>query len=138
MSRGTDIRFQNSSHRRNARIIYNDGAFFANQTTFCNACSFPSFRRESKQQVQSGRPCRVSAVLAYLQEGVAELGESVLSGLWTQMTKELNLDELRSTMQVTPPLRSVLPYSTHRVHLHRLQRRNSENERSDFESGLPA
>lgn len=69
---------------------------------------------------------------------MVELGESVLSGLWTQTMKELNLDESRSKMQVTPPLRSVLPYSTHRVHLHWLQRRNSENEQSDFESGLPA
>jgi len=121
MSRETDIRFQNSSHRRNAHIIYNDAALFANQTTFCSACSFLSFRQESKQRVQSARPCRVSAVLAYFQEGVAELGESVSSGLWTQTTKELNLDESCSTMRVAPPLRSVLPYSTHRVHLHWLQ-----------------
>jgi hypothetical protein len=69
---------------------------------------------------------------------VAELGGSVSSGLWTQTTKELNLDESRSMMRVTPPLRSVLPYSTHRVHLHWLQRRSSENERSDCDSDLPA
>ena len=138
MSRGTDIRFQSSSHRRNAHIIYNDAAAFANQTIFCNACSFPSFRQESKQQVQSARPCRVLAGLPYLQEGVAELGGSVSSGLWTQTTKELNLDESRSTMRATPPLRSELPRSTHRVHLHWLQKRGSENERSDCDNDLPA
>ena len=69
---------------------------------------------------------------------MAELGESVSSGLWTRTTKELNLDVSRSAMRVAPPLRSVLPYSTHRVHLHWLQGQNSENERSDFDSRLPA
>src|SRR6266851_2452054 len=118
MSCGTNIRFLNNSRRRNVHTIYNGAAFFANQTTFRNACSFPSFRLESKQQVQNARPCRVSAGFARLQEGVAEPGESVLNGLWTQTTKELNLGESYSTTRATPLLRPVLPCSTHRVHLH--------------------
>jgi len=88
--------------RRNAHTTYNDVAASANQTTFRIACSFPSFRRESKQQVQNARPCRVSACFAHLQESVAEPVAFFSNGLWMRMTKELYLGESRLTTLAKP------------------------------------